>query len=115
MEHTIALRRVWPLVVEDNTPTKILRFIHPLKQEAVATLIEHTERLFPDVRMIAAFGSAVKGNCTQESDVDIVVVGGAKFYTPATDVYDIVRVAGMSASSPIVQSILKEGVVIYGS
>ena len=107
------LRIEFPIAYNAPKDMPRLRFIHPQKQAAVASLIEHTKKNFPSVERLIIFGSVVTQRCHQYSDVDVVVVGCQEFYSCDCDVFDITRVEGMDPNSSFVQRIVKEGVIVY--
>lgn len=109
----MAERYVWPIAYNAPKDMPVLRFVHPLKQRAVADLIHHTKAKFPSVVRLIIFGSAVTPKCHQYSDIDVVVVGCPEFYSCDSDVFDITQLAGVDPNSDFVKQIIKEGVIVY--
>lgn len=97
-------------------PYLSIRRIHPLKQEQIEELIEHTKKNYPEVQYIAVFGSTVDGRCRDVSDIDICVWGGKEYHfcSPDNDVYDVIHAEDLSPDSPLRKTIEEEGFVVYG-
>ena len=93
-------------------------WIHPLFQVRLYNLIQHTEKNCPGVTHLIVFGSVARGDCTEDSDIDLYILGDpdGTFYTPLDDdtEYDVLWDKFMKKPSPLFDTIWNEGLVIYG-
>ena len=95
-----------------------------LSIEEIKNLVSPVVKKYP-VNKVVLFGSYARGNAKEFSDIDLVVDSAGKMYNRKifalggellsalpvrVDVYDILEIKN---PSPLYESILKEGVVIY--
>ncbi len=90
-------------------------WIHPLKQGKVEGLIKKIERDYPEITRVVIFGSSTREDCTDFSDIDVVIWGmpGKPFVSPCDDVYDVLHGEDLHKGMQIVEDIEEDGVLVY--
>lgn len=104
----------WP-IREADTNFLDVAYIHPLKRDAIAQLVQSAAAT--PIQVIEVFGSTVDGRCTPYSDIDIVTYGDGieSLDLGNTEEWDIHRAEGIPAGCDLWGALLKEGAVVYVS